>query len=40
MYKDIEESLAKQRHVTYTDKYVQGLPVGLKMSNGVTVGEQ
>lgn len=40
MYKDIEETLAKQRHTSFTDKYIQGLPVGLKMSNGVTIGEE
>lgn len=40
MYKDVEESLAKQRNVSYADKYIRGLPIGLKMSNGVTVGEQ
>lgn len=39
MYKDIEEGLAKQRQVSFTDKYIHGLPVGLKMSNGVTIGE-
>ncbi|KAJ0104033.1 hypothetical protein J7T55_009698 [Diaporthe amygdali] len=39
MYKDIEEILAEQRHTSYTDKYIKGLPVGLKMSNGVTVGK-
>lgn len=39
MYKDIEEDLAKKRGVPYHDKYTHGLPFGLKMSNGVTVGE-
>lgn len=39
MYKDVEESLAKQRQVSFTDKYIHGLPIGLKMSNGVTIGE-
>lgn len=39
MYKDVEESLAKQRQVSFTDKYIRGLPIGLKMSNGVTIGE-
>lgn len=39
MYKDVEESLAKQRQASFTDKYIHGLPIGLKMSNGVTIGE-
>ncbi|KAJ4423611.1 hypothetical protein N0V82_001779 [Gnomoniopsis sp. IMI 355080] len=39
MYKDIEESLARQKQVSYTDKFIRGLPIGLKMSNGVTIGE-
>lgn len=40
MYKDVEEVLAKQTRTPFTDKYMQGLPIGLKMSNGVTVGEE
>lgn len=39
MYKDIEEGLAQQKNVPFTEKYTRGLPLGLKMSNGVTVGE-
>lgn len=39
MYKDIEESLARRKNVLFTDKFINGLPLGLKMSNGVTVGE-
>lgn len=39
MYKDIEENLAGQRRISYTDSYVKGLPVGLEMSNGVIVGK-
>lgn len=39
MYKDIEEGLARQKNVPFTAKYTRGLPFGLKMSNGVTVGE-
>lgn len=39
MYKDVEEGLAKQQNVPFTAKYTRGLPFGLKMSNGVTVGE-
>ena len=38
MYKDIEENLAGKRGIPFTDKYTHGLPIGLKMSNGVTVG--
>lgn len=40
MYKDVEESLARQRKVSYTDKYINGLPIGLTLSNGVTIGPQ
>lgn len=40
MYKDIEESLAEQRRVSYNGSYIKGLPVGLQMSNGVTVGKE
>lgn len=40
MYKDVEESLAEQRHISYTDNYIKGLPIGLEMSNGVTVGKE
>lgn len=39
MYKDIEESLAERRKISYSDNYVKGLPVGLEMSNGVIVGK-
>lgn len=39
MYKDIEEGLARQRHEPFTAKYIRGLPIGLTMSNGVTIGE-
>ncbi|KAI7779453.1 hypothetical protein LA080_000833 [Diaporthe eres] len=40
MYKAIKESLAEQRHISYTDNYIKGLPIGLEMSNGVTVGKE
>lgn len=38
MYKDIDQAFAERRGQTYTDTYIKGLPVGLKMSNGITVG--
>lgn len=37
MYKDIEEKLA-QRRGTVFEGFVNGLPVGLKLPNGVIVG--
>jgi hypothetical protein len=37
MYKDIEEKLAKKKNVPFTDKFICGLPIGLKLSNGTTV---
>lgn len=39
MYKDIEEKLDAKRGQTYTDKFSCGLPLGMKLPNGVTVGE-
>jgi salicylate hydroxylase len=39
MYKDVEEKLAKQKGAAFTDKYIKGLPFGLKLSNGVIIGE-
>lgn len=39
MYKDVEEKLAKQKGTAFTDKYVNGLPFGLNLSNGVIIGE-
>ncbi|KAF2451790.1 FAD/NAD(P)-binding domain-containing protein [Karstenula rhodostoma CBS 690.94] len=40
MYKDIDQTFAERQGVPYTDRYVKGLPIGLKLSNGVTVGEE
>ncbi|KAL3488183.1 hypothetical protein BJX62DRAFT_253487 [Aspergillus germanicus] len=40
MYKDIEEVIANDRGVPFEQKFIRGLPVGLKLSNGVTVGEE
>lgn len=39
MYKDIEQGLAEKRGIPYTDKFLKGLPLGMKLSNGVTIGE-
>ncbi|KAF1361338.1 putative salicylate hydroxylase [Lizonia empirigonia] len=38
MYKDVDQALAEIRGQPYTDKYIRGLPIGLKLSNGLTVG--
>lgn len=40
MYKDIDQAFAERHGVPYTDNYIKGLPIGLKLTNGVTVGEQ
>jgi salicylate hydroxylase len=37
MYKDIEEKLAKEKGDKY-DGFINGLPVGLVLPNGVTIG--
>jgi len=39
MYKDIEGTLAEQRGETFTAGYIHGLPVGLKLPNGVVIGD-
>ncbi|RFU27330.1 hypothetical protein B7463_g8996, partial [Scytalidium lignicola] len=39
MYKDIEEAIAARRGILFADKFIKGLPIGLKLSNGITVGE-
>lgn len=39
MYKDIEEKIAKRDAKPFNQKYITGLPVGFKLSNGVTVGQ-
>lgn len=39
MYKDIEELLASKRGIPFMQKFTKGLPFGLKLSNGVVVGE-
>lgn len=38
MYRDIEEKLAERKQVKYADKYICGLPVGLKLPNGIVIG--
>lgn len=39
MYKDVEELLASKRGIPFMQKYTRGLPFGLRLSNGVVVGE-
>jgi salicylate hydroxylase len=39
MYNDIEEKLARQKGTAFTEKYINGLPFGLKLSSGVIIGE-
>lgn len=39
MYKDIEEAIARQKKTPFMEKYINGLPIGLKLSNGMIVGE-
>jgi salicylate hydroxylase len=38
MYRDIEEKLAARKQVKYADKFICGLPVGLKLPNGIVIG--
>lgn len=38
MHKDIEEKLAAKRGATYPDKFLCGLPIGLELPNGITIG--
>ncbi|KAJ5663002.1 hypothetical protein N7507_003733 [Penicillium longicatenatum] len=38
MYSDINEKLAQLAGIEYTDNYVSGLPVGLELPTGVTIG--
>lgn len=40
MYKDIEEKIAAQSGQKYAGKFVCGLPKGLQLPNGVTVGAE
>lgn len=38
MYKDIDQAFAEIQGRPYSDKYSKGLPFGLKLSNGITIG--
>jgi salicylate hydroxylase len=38
MYSDIDEKLAQLAGIEYTDNYVSGLPIGLELPTGVTIG--
>lgn len=38
MYRDIEEKMAASKQVKYADKFICGLPVGLKLPNGIVIG--
>lgn len=38
MYRDIEEKLAVKRGSLYTGQFVCGLPVGLELPSGITIG--
>ncbi|OAA50499.1 Aromatic-ring hydroxylase-like protein [Metarhizium rileyi] len=38
MYKDIEQHLAQRRGVAYTEKFIDGLPIGLELPSGVVIG--
>ncbi|RAL16368.1 FAD/NAD(P)-binding domain-containing protein [Aspergillus homomorphus CBS 101889] len=39
MYMDVEETMAQEYGSSFDKKYIRGLPVGLKLSNGVVIGE-
>lgn len=38
MYQDIEEKLAARRGEKYQGKWMDGLPIGLELPNGVVIG--
>ncbi|KAI0477374.1 salicylate hydroxylase [Xylariaceae sp. FL0804] len=40
MRKDVEEALARARGTPFTDKFVRGLPLGLKLAGGAVVAAQ
>lgn len=39
MYKDVDEALAKRRGSVFGEKFRHGLPLGLKLPNGVVIGQ-
>lgn len=38
MYRDIEEKLAKEQGDKYSGGFMNGLPLGLELPNGVVIG--
>lgn len=38
MYRDVEEKLAILRGSIYEDKFICGLPIGLELPSGITIG--
>lgn len=40
MYKDIDEKIASKKGQLYADKFICGLPIGLELPNGVTIGAE
>jgi salicylate hydroxylase len=40
MHMHIDEVVSRRTRQTYTHKYTRGLPMGLKLSNGYTVGAE
>ncbi|KAF4121920.1 salicylate hydroxylase, partial [Geosmithia morbida] len=40
LYKDIEQRLCTKNGVPYRDKYMTGLPIGLKLPNGIIIGAE
>lgn len=39
MYMDIEEKLAAKRKVPFTEKFIAGLPIGMRLTDGITIGQ-
>jgi len=39
MYRDVEEKLAAKRGDLYTGEFICGLPIGLELPSGITIGE-
>ena len=40
MYRDIEQKIAVQSGQKYNGKFLCGLPIGLRLPNGVTIGAE